>query len=145
MNMRVFALLLLLPSLAFGQMYKCPKQGGGIEFTDRPCGGAAESPEQAITVDARPSPEVERTKAAAEAVKVKDADLQRQRYVDVPATELQAVGLMASSDPAKQALGKELALKVQDQKRALDRLIQLREEQKASDRRFDEARRRLTQ
>lgn len=145
MNVRVFALLLLLPGLAFGQIYKCPKAGGGFDFTDRPCAGAAESPENAISIDARPSPEAERQKAAVKAYRKEGQDLQRQRNVDVPATEMEAAALLSSSDPTKRAIGRQMAIQVQEQKRTLDRLIQLRAEQEASSRRFDEARRRLSQ
>ena len=143
--MRVFALVLLLPGLAFGQIYKCPKAGGGFDFTDRPCAGAAESPSNAISVDARPSPDVERAKSAKEAQDAKDREVEHQRYVEVPATELQAVGLMASSDPQKQALGKELAVQVQRQKKALDDYIRARKAQKETTQRYDDAIRRLQQ
>lgn len=43
------ALLAALPAQA--AIYKCPGEGGRVIFSDRPCAGAAESPEQEIQVD----------------------------------------------------------------------------------------------
>ncbi|MDF3932149.1 DUF4124 domain-containing protein [Pseudomonas citronellolis] len=44
------ALLLLLPCLAFADIYRCPGANGKLSYSDRPCAGAMESAEQKIEV-----------------------------------------------------------------------------------------------
>ena len=89
------ALLAALPAQA--AIYKCPGDGGRVIFSDRPCSGAAESPESLVEINPPPTEQpVGKSQAQ------RDAEWEEQkrfRYVEVPQLERQAAELMSSGDP----------------------------------------------
>lgn len=82
------ALLAALPAQA--AIYKCPGQDGQVVFSDKPCGGAAESPEHQVEV-APPKPANSPGQGQAEA-DAKWEEQKRYRYVEVPRMEREAAG-----------------------------------------------------
>lgn len=112
------ALLAALPAQA--AIYKCPGQDGQVVFSDKPCGGAAESPEHQVEV-APPKPANSPGQGQAEA-DAKWEEQKRYRYVEVPRMEREAAELMASGDPQKAALGEELAWQAHKAKEAFEQL-----------------------
>ena len=131
------ALLAALP--AHAAIYKCPGEGGQVIFSDRPCGGAAESPE--CLVEVKPPPTEQPVgKSQAE----RDAEWEEQkrfRYVEVPQLERQAAELMSSGDPQKIALGQELAWQAHKAKEAFTQLERARAARAETDARYERARR----
>lgn len=116
------ALLAALPAQA--AIYKCPGPDGRVVFSDKPCGGAAESPEHQVEV-APPKPANSPGQGRAEA-DAKWEEQKRFRYVEVPRMEREAADLMASGDPQKAALGEELAWQAHKAKEAFEQLERAR-------------------
>lgn len=129
------ALLAALPAQA--AIYKCPGPDGRVVFSDRPCGGAAESPEHQVEVTPpQPAPAQQKSQAAVDA---KWEEQKRYRYVEVPRMEREAAALMASGDPQKAALGEELAWQAHKAKEAFEQLERARAAQAETAARYKRA------
>lgn len=141
--MKWILLLLAAPMLGHAAIYKCPDSQGRITFSDRPCAGAAESPEHQVDIApaAPPANTIQQAKRAAQDAKWEEA--RRFYYVDIPQLEREAIELMASPDPARQALGREMAWKAQQGREAFKELERARERSAETNRRYDDALRRL--
>ena len=99
--MRWMCTLFLAACSAQAAIYRCPQADGRVAFSDRPCDGAAESQGRQIEVHSPPVP----TPPAGDVSDAKWEEARRFRFVDIPAIEREAAALMASPDPAQQALG----------------------------------------
>lgn len=133
----------LLPCLASAEIYKCVGADGRVNLTDKPCDGAAASPNAKITVDVAPSADAQRaTESAAERAAKWEA-MQRFGYVELPAAERKAAELMASSDPKARALGKEMAWQAHLGREKFEQLRKLHEGRKAIDDKYDASKRQL--
>lgn len=139
----VMVLVLLAPGLAGAEIYKCPKPGGGVGFSDRPCGGAAESPDNAIRVDPPAAPDVAR-KRQSDAERERDLqEAERYRVVELPAIRAQAAELMASADPQQQAIGREMMWQAHEAEKAYEQLRKAHEARKETERRYGDALRQI--
>lgn len=136
-------LLLCLSGAAQADIYKCPDSQGRITFSDKPCAGAVASPERKVEI-APPAPTVNtRQQAASAALDARWEEARRFYYVDIPQLEREAIELMASPDPARQALGREMAWKAQQGREAFKELERARERSAETKRRYDNALRQL--
>lgn len=141
--MRWMLLLLALPMVGQAAVYKCPGEGGRVTFSDRPCGGAVESDQHKIEVAAPAAPSAARQEAA-DAKRAADwEEARRFYYVEIPQLERQAAELMASPDPARQALGREMAWKAQQGREAFKELERAHKRREETNRRYGDALRRL--
>lgn len=140
MRMWLIGALLLVVMPVHAQIYKCPGPDGRVAFSDRPCGGAAESPEHEIEVKPQAVTPPSRPQAADDA---KWEEQQRFIYVEVPQLEREAAELMASPDPQRQALGKEMAWQAHKAREAFKRLQEARDEEEKTRRRYGDALRQL--
>lgn len=137
--MRWMLLLLALPMAGHAAVYKCPGEGGRVMFSDRPCAGAVDSDEHRIKVTPPPAPSTARLPAA-DAKRAADwEEARRFYYVEIPQLERQAAEMMASPDPARQALGREMAWKAQQGREAFKELERAREGREEIDRRYGDA------
>lgn len=116
------AVLAAVPAQA--AIYKCPGPGGQVIFSDKPCGGAAESPEQQIEVS--PQPTQQRPSKTQAELDAEWEEQKRFRYVEVPNLEREAAALMASGDAQKAALGREMAWQAHQAKEAFGQLERAR-------------------
>ena len=141
--MKWILLLLAVPMFGQAAIYKCPDSQGRITFSDRPCAGAVESPEHQVDIDP-PAPTVNTRRSSASAAQdAKWEEAKRFYYVEIPQLERKAIELMASPDPARQALGREMAWKAQQGREAFKELERARERSAATKRRYDDAQRRI--
>lgn len=120
--MRWMCTLFLAACSAQAAIYQCPQADGRVAFTDRPCDGAAESSIRQIEVHAPPVP----TPPAGDFSDAKWEEARRFRFVEIPAIEREAAAFMASPDPAKQALGREMAWQAHRGREAFERLERAR-------------------
>ncbi|WP_443190942.1 DUF4124 domain-containing protein [Pseudomonas indica] len=129
---------------ANAQIFKCPDAAGRLTFSDKPCAGAAESPQHQIDVQPPPvSSDTIRQRRAEEQDEARWEEAKRFYYVDIPQLERQAIELMASPDPARQALGQEMAWQVQKGREAFKRLERSRKVREETERRYDDTLRRI--
>lgn len=133
--MRWMSMLFLAACSAQAAIYQCPQPDGRVAFTDRPCNGAAESPGRQIEV--QPPPVT--TPPAGDAFNAKWEEARRFRFVEIPAIEREAGALMASPDPAKQALGREMAWQAQRGKEEFQRLEKARKAREEINQRYGRA------
>jgi hypothetical protein len=137
--MRWMLLLLALPMAGQAAVYKCLGEGGRVMFSDRPCAGAVDSDEHRIEVTPPPAPSTAR-QSAADAKRAADwEEARRFYYVEIPQLERQAVELMASPDPARQALGREMAWKAQQGREAFKELERAHKRSEETKRRYGDA------
>ncbi|WP_196298789.1 DUF4124 domain-containing protein [Stutzerimonas stutzeri] len=128
-------MLFLAACSAQAAIYQCPQPDGRVAFTDRPCEGAAESPGRKIEVRAPAAP----TPSASDASDAKWEEARRFRFVEIPAIERDAAELMASPEPAKQALGREMAWQAQRGKEEFQRLERARKARDEINQRYERA------
>lgn len=133
--MRWMCTLFLAACSAQAAIYQCPQPDGRVAFTDRPCDGAAENPGRQIEVQAPPVT----TPPAGDASDAKWEEARRFRFVEIPAIEREAAALMASPDPAKQALGREMAWQAQRGKEEFERLERARKAREEINQRYGRA------
>lgn len=139
----LFVGMLVFPMMASATIYQCPGPNGQVQFSDRPCNGAAESPDNQIKVSPpQPPPPPQRARSEAEEDQSWE-DSRRFYYVELPAAERKAAELMASPDPKAQELGRELAWQVQKGREAFEELKRAREQRGATKVRYEDAIRRL--
>lgn len=139
--MKWILLLLAAPMLGHAAIYKCPDSQGRITFSDKPCAGAAASPEHQVDIaPATPTANI-RQQASSATQDAKWEEARRFYYVDIPQLEREAIELMASPDPARQALGREMAWKAQQGREAFKELERARERSAETKRRYDNAQR----
>lgn len=137
------SLLLMTANAAQAAMYKCSGPNGQVQFTDRPCNGAAESPENAIEVTP-PTPSVQPRSVKSDAELDKEwEDARRFYYVELPDAERKAAELMASPDPKAQELGRKLAWEVQKGREAFEELKRAHEQRGETKERYRNALRKL--
>lgn len=137
--MRWMLLLLALPLASQAAVYKCPGANGQVAFSDRPCGGAAESPEHQVEVRPPATPEADRQRDSDAEREASWEQARRFYYVEIPAIERKAAELMASSDPEAQALGREMAWKAREGREAFKELERARKSRGEIDRRYKDA------
>lgn len=136
MRVLLIGMVLVAAVPAQAEIYKCPGPGGQVAFSDKPCGGAAESPEHLVDV----SPPVEADPGPSRAeLDAKWEEQKRYRYVEVPQLEREAAVLMSSGDPQKVALGEDLAWQAHKAKEAFEQLERARAAQAETDTRYKRA------
>ncbi len=137
--MRAMLLLVALaaPLASHAGIYKCTGEGGKITFSDRPCAGAVESTEHQVVLST-PAPVTAPSKSRAQLAAEREEE-ERYRYVELPRIEREAQALMASGDPRKVALGKEMAWKVHQARETYEQLDRTRAERAEIDERYDRA------
>lgn len=141
--MKWIFLLLAVPVLGHAAIYKCPDSQGRITFSDKPCAGAAASPEHQVDIEPATSTANIGQQASIATQDAKWQEARRFYYVDIPQLEREAIELMASPDPVRQALGREMAWKAQQGREAFKELERARERSAETKRRYDNALRQL--
>ncbi|MWK59404.1 DUF4124 domain-containing protein [Pseudomonas otitidis] len=146
--MKPFALLPLVLAVAhmqpaYAAIYKCPGPSGQVQFSDRPCNGAAESPGSEIKVKPpKVSQPDQQSRSEAELDKEWE-DARRFYYVELPDAERKAAELMASPDPKAQDLGRKLAWEAQKGREAFEELKKAHEQRAETKQRYKDALRKL--
>lgn len=141
--MRWMLVLLMLPLAAQAAVYKCAGADGRMTFSDRPCAGAAASPENQIELR---SPQTQTPVQPRVSDALRDAkwqEAQRFYYVEIPALERQAAELMASPDPARQTLGREMAWQAHKGRAAFMEIQRARQAREETEKRYGDAIRQL--
>lgn len=133
----------IAPDHAAAQIYKCSDSQGRIIFSYKPCAAAAASSKHQVNITPATPPAPHRQQAASAARDAKWEEARRFYYVEIPQLEREATELMASPDPALQALGREMAWKAQQGREAFKDLEQARKRSAETQRRYDNVLRHL--
>lgn len=145
--MKIIAIALaLLPLVGEAAVYKCQDSSGRVQFSDRPCGGVAPDEQEVgevVKLPPAPPPAAGVREAAEQDQRWEEAH--RYHLSEIPALRIQATQLIASGDPAKVELGKEMLYKIAQSEEAYRALQRARENREEIDRRYDDLRRRLNQ
>lgn len=145
--MKIVAIsLALLPLVGEAAVYKCQDASGRVQFSDRPCGGVAPDEKEVgevVELPAAPPPSAQARTDAEQEQRWQEAH--RYHLSEIPALRIQATQLIASGDPSKVELGKEMLYQIEQSEEAYEALRRARENRKEIDRRYDDLRRRLSQ
>lgn len=139
--MKIIAIALaLLPLMAEAAVYKCQDSSGRVQFSDRPCGGVAPDQQEVgevVKLPPAPPPAASVREAAEQEQRWQEAH--RYHLSEIPALRIQATQLIASGEPAKVALGKEMLYKIEQSEEAYRALRKARESRKEIEKRYSDA------
>jgi hypothetical protein len=134
-----------IPMMGSAAIFKCPDAQGNILFSDRPCDGALESESESNRIEVEGASTLPVAAGAEQAVMAEKKWEEAHRYhlVDVPQLRVQAAQLIATGDPQKVELGRQLMYQLERSEEAYGELKRAREAQEATKRRYDDALRQL--
>lgn len=141
--MRLFlAGLVALPLLAQADIYKCPVPGGGVEFSDRPCAGAASDDANRIELKVSAPAAQDQQKQREQSDRAWE-EAHRYHLVEVPQLRIQAAQLMASGDPQRMELGRKILYQAEQAEEAYQELKRARAARAETDKRYGDLLRKL--